>query len=88
LLVVVPAWLTKVPGWQFVQLVQAAALALLLKLLAPHAVQARSVVALPAFDANWPATQFVFATQAVLALLSLSHVLPPQATNAVVPPAQ
>jgi hypothetical protein len=60
----------------------------LLKLFAAQAEQIRFAVALPALATNCPATQLVFATQTVLALLSSSQVLPPQGTFAVAPPAQ
>ena len=53
-----------------------------------QAVQVRLVVALPSLTTDCPATQFVRAPHAVAGLPSSSHVVPPQVTVAVVPPAQ
>jgi len=53
-----------------------------------HAVQIRSVVAVPAAPTDSPAVQDVHGTHAVAALLSLSQVPLAQATFGEVPPAQ
>ena len=53
-----------------------------------QAVQVRLVVALTSLTTDCPATQVVRAPHAVAGLPSSSHVVPPQVTAAVVPPAQ
>jgi len=53
-----------------------------------QAVQVRSVVAFPSLTTDCPAAQSVRVAHAVAGSLSWSQVLPPQATAAVVSPAQ
>ncbi|MBK6810556.1 MAG: hypothetical protein IPG81_16995 [Sandaracinaceae bacterium] len=53
-----------------------------------QAAQVRSVVALPSLSTDCPAPQSVRVAHAVAGLPSWSQVLPPQATAAVVWPAQ
>ena len=60
----------------------------MLKLPLGHAVQIRSVVAVPGEPTDSPAVHDVHGVQAVAALLSLSQVPIAQATFGEVPPAQ
>jgi len=59
-----------------------------LYVLAPHAAQVRSVVAVPAVATYVPAAHVLFAVHAVAGSASSSQVAPPHATAAAEPPAQ
>lgn len=66
----VPVVLTKLPGEQFVQTAQVAALAVVLKVPLAHAAHVRLLVAVPFAVRDCPDTQLVHGTQAVAGLLS------------------
>ena len=71
-----------------VHALHALTLLVVLKVDAGQAVQVRSLVALPALLTKVPAEQLLLLTQAVVELLSLSQVVPPQLTLLAIPPAQ
>ena len=68
--VALPSIVTSCPGWQFVQVVQLAAFAVVLNVPLAHAVHVRSAVVVPLVATACPGTQFVHATHAVAGLPS------------------